>query len=154
LASQPFDVPKQFLEDLHTYDDKLRVRWDFRDEYWRVERKVRRGREASSRDFTNQQDWEATSDGYVVVLRVPPDCLNRQVIHALALGDIQRRGGWKAVAAQMEAHERGLIDASNSRFADYTAYQAAQRWNGWNTNYPMTKFGRSGQSRGGSMGRG
>jgi len=144
---------KQFLRDLQDYDPLLRVRWDHRDEYWRIERRLRHGKSAVY-DMSNPDDRQARSEFYQLVLRVPYDCLDGQVIHALAAGDIQRQGGAQRVVAEMEAYEAAERAASDAAFADHSEYRAKERWTGWNTNYPMTKHGRSWNSRGGSLGRG
>jgi len=139
MACQPMEVPKHFLIDLTNYDDKLRVKWDFKDEYWRIERKGRWG----AYDMTNPQDREAKREGYVVALRVPPDCLQwRQVREALYLGDIRRRGGWRAVAKEIEEREQYNREKSQRDFSEDNEYRAKERWTSWNTNYPKGKYGR------------
>ena len=149
MASQPFDVPRWLLEDLRTYDPMLRVVWDRKDEYWRIERKTRRNWAPNPEGgtYTSPQDWECARDGYVIVLRVPYDCLDRQVLHALFAGDIQRRGGHRRVAAEMEAEEARRFEKSRRDYSDTIDHKSRERWTGWNTNYPLTKQGRSWASR-------
>lgn len=136
MASQPFPVPKEFKVDLQNFDNLLRVKWDFKNEYWRIERKARWGHY----DMTNPQDREARQDGYIIVLRVPPDCLLwYQVQEALFLSDIQRRGGPRAVWQEMEARETANSRAKQAAFRDEIEYKAKERWTSWNTNYPVGK---------------
>ena len=146
MPSQPYDVPRSFVAELTRFDPMLRVRWDHRDSYWRIERRRGHGRSAMY-DMADPDERQARSEGYMVVLRVPYDCLDWQVFRALEAGDIKKRGGALKVAKEMEAAELAEIEASNRRFSDYTHYQAKARWDGWNTNYPLTKKGRSWASR-------
>ena len=147
MPSQPFYVLKQFLRDLRNYDDKLRVTWDHKDSYWRIERKVRRGWTMVPTRWSSPADWECQRDGYVIVLRVPPDCLDFQVFRALDAGDIQKRGGFDKVHQQMRDHEDRMAAADYTARMDEFDQRVKARWTSWNTNYPMTKHGRSWDSR-------
>jgi len=136
MASQPYPVPKEFKIDLQNFDGLLRVRWDHRDEYWRIERRARWG----TYDMDNPQDREARADGFIIALRVPADCLQwYQVQQALYLTDIKRRGGAKAVWQEMEAREAANAAARDAAFNDEITYKSKERWTSWNTNYPLTR---------------
>jgi len=151
MASQPFYVSKDFERQLTEYDRKLRVRWDHKYAYWRIERRVAQVWEQSP---TSPAEWQAKADGYALVMQVPPDCLDFQVFKALELRDIQKQGGALAYAKRLEAGERAQMAASRAAFQDHNEQRAKERWTSWNTNYPQTKTGRSWDARGGSLGRG
>ena len=152
MSSWPVGEPtKGFLAQLQDYDDRLRVVWDHRDDYWRLERKVRVGSKIAFFDRSNPCDRRAAEEGYVLVMRVPADCLDQQVFHALWTHDIQRRGGAKRVAQEIEEHEAAQAAASAAAASDAFAQRAKERWDGWNTNYPRTKFGRSAHTRGANL---
>jgi len=154
MSSQPVGMPsKQFLRDLNDYDPMLRVRWDHRDEYWRIERRLRHGKSAVY-DMSNPDDRQARSEGYQVAMRVPYDCLDEQVFRAMDAGDIQKRGGYKRVADEMDAHDQAVFAKRRRDYNDELDQRTKSRWTSWNTNYPMTKYGRSYRSRGESIGRG
>lgn len=136
MPSQPFPVPKRFAIDLREFDNLLRVRWDPKNEYWRIERKGYWG----TYDMDNPADRDAKAEGYVIVLRVPPDCLQwYQVKEALYLTDIKRRGGARAVWQEMEAREAHNKRVAQAAWQDEVEYKAKERWTSWNTNYPVGK---------------
>jgi len=142
MASQPFDVPRYFLDDLRVYDPLLRVVWDRKDEYWRIERKVRRPWAPDPHivgAYASPQDWECRRDGYVIVLRVPVDCLDNQVFMALGMTDIQRRGGYKRVSREMDDYDDAALARSRHNALDEADQRVKARWTSWNTNYPTSK---------------
>ena len=139
MASQPHDVPRGFVQELLEYDPLLRIKWDQKDAYWRIERKIRRRWAPTPTQNTSAQDWECMQEGYVIVLRVPPGCLDARVFWTLGGGDIRRRGGARKVAEQMEEAERMESERSHAAFLDEVSQRSKGRWDSWNTNYPKPK---------------
>ena len=135
MASQPFYVPKSFERQLREYDRNLRVRWDHKYGYWRIERRVAMAWDAPP---TSPAEWQAKADGYALVLQVPPDCLDFQVFRALEARDIQKIGA-RRLAEQMEASEARISQQQRAAYSDEVYQRSKERWTSWNTNYPATK---------------
>lgn len=155
MPSQPCDVDKGFLKELYDYDPKLRVVWDRKDAYWRIERKAARARamKVAPNPLCTPEDWAAAEDGYVLVMRVPHGCLDSRVFYTLAAGDVQARGGYKRVADEMDEEYWAHQARSRRRFLDDREYQARERWTNWNSNYPKTKYGSKDKAPGHWSGR-
>lgn len=140
---QPFDVPRSFVEELQDYDPLLRVKWDKKYDYWRIERKLPGGRRwGKPNDASSPQDLEAYNEGFLVVLRVPVDALDQRVFWALYHGDIKRRGGFEKVSRQMNEWETEKQEKMHAEALDEAEQRSKARWDSWNTNYPKTKYGR------------
>ena len=137
MPGQPWDVPREFTRKLTEYDPLLRVRWDSKQEYWRIERKVgRRWAPTPKMESSSPQDWECYKEGHVIVMRVPPWALDNRVFWGLFEGDIQRQGGAKGIAQSMEAYEAFQREKSDARFSDAISQRTKARWDSWNSNYP------------------
>lgn len=139
MASQPFDVPREFVQELLDYDPLLRIKWDQKDAYWRLERKIRRRWAPTPTEDSSSQDWECMQEGYVIVMRIPPGCLDQRVFYTLGKGDIRKRGGARRVADQMEEYEHLQENRRHAQAMDEIGQRTKSRWDSWNTNFPKPK---------------
>ena len=123
--------PKEFVKQLQQYDHHLRVRWSDRDQEWRIERKISRGRWISPSAYNDHEteDFYSARDGYVLAFTARQNQLDDRILFTLWATDLQRRGGAQAVADEIEQKEEQARLASRNRFLDDLYMMAIERWN-------------------------
>ncbi len=147
-------TPREVEEQIHAYDEWLRLRWGKEMKQWRLERKIRYGTYFNPGMFDSYDDWECANQGYCLVLRIPKqvdnlysptlggslthvhDGLDGRIIYTLWQGDIARRGGSRQVADEMDNAYYGRLGKSKAAWGDKLEYLARERWNSMNTFYP------------------
>ena len=109
--NEGYSVPNHILKDLNDYDTDLRIRWGRAEGLVRVERRVRRARldyvpPVDTGDPRMFDDAQMIREGYVLVLKFPPFEHNWSLLlYTLAQTDLQRLGGARQVADDLEAEE-------------------------------------------------
>ena len=110
--NESYSIPDRFVQDLKDYDSDLRYRWGRAEGLVRVERRIRRQRvdyvpPIITDDPRIFDDSEMFSDGYVLVLKFPPlESAWPCVVFTLAQTDLQRLGGARQLADDLEAREQ------------------------------------------------
>jgi hypothetical protein len=130
--------PIGFVADLKSYDPDLRVRWSDRGDCWLIERKITKARWIDPdavlvKDWKDYEEYKAAREGYILLMDVDRDCLDRRVFYTLWDSDIWRQGGYEKVNQQInqETHERQF--ASRPKFVDEVRYEAKQWFRYGNT---------------------
>ena len=111
ILNEGYSIPDRFVQELHEYDSDLRYRWGRAEGLVRVERRVRRERldyvPPISDDPRMFDDYEMIREGYVLVLKFPPlESAWPLVVFTLAQTDLQRLGGARQLADDLEAQEQ------------------------------------------------
>lgn len=109
--NESYSIPDRFVQDLADYDSDLRYRWGRAEGLVRVERRVRRERFDHVPPMTDDpklyDDYEMLRQGYTLVLKFPPlESAWPCVVFTLAQTDLQRLGGARQLADDLEAQEQ------------------------------------------------
>ena len=111
IFNESYSIPDRFVQDLYDYDSDLRYRWGRAEGLVRVERRVRRERFDHVPPMTDDpklyDDYEMLRQGYTLVLKFPPlESAWPCVVFTLAQTDLQRLGGARQLADDLEAQEQ------------------------------------------------
>lgn len=110
-----YSIPNHFVKELTDYDPLLRIRWAKGEGLVRLERKVRHAHKVhlvgdgevdeatAARLF---DDVQTMNDGYALVTKFEPKASNwPKILYTIALTDLQRLGGARKIADNMENAE-------------------------------------------------
>lgn len=108
-----YSVPDHVVAGLRQYDPLLRLKWGRAEGTVRLERKVTRPLSgevftlASEVPLEAYDDFESCDEGYSLITKFPPYESNwPKILYTLALTDLQRIGGARAVSDMLEADEQ------------------------------------------------
>ena len=126
---------KEIATRLKDYDEHLRLREGVQGE-WRIERKIRHGMSMNPENFRHWDDYVTAREGYCLILRLQSNQMDQRIFFTLWANDMQRRGGAKAVCDNLDDAYYSRLEKSSAAWGDKVEYQAKERWQSWNTNYP------------------
>ena len=126
---------KEIKTRLTEYDEFLRVREGCKGQY-RIERKISHGRPLNPALFADWDDYVCAREGYCLILRVWPSQMDQRIFYTLWAGDMQRQGGSNKVCDRLDDAYYNRLEKSSAAWGDKVEWQAKERWNSWNTNYP------------------
>jgi len=126
---------KEIGQRLKDYDVHLRLREGVQGEY-RIERKICHGKPLNPVNFRHWDDYVTAREGYCLILRLQSNQLDQRIFFTLWASDMQRRGGAKVVCDGLDDAYYSRLEKSSAAWGDKVEYQAKERWNSWNTNYP------------------